>query len=171
MCRLGSAWKPPAKLGFFQPRPSKTKAWAVVVGLGQLRLGLGLGHGLWEKRIMWCHTLATQHWHNLNWWRRWVATIATHNEWQVMSCRAQDTSNIGMYFFSISFDVFTNYIFRELLYNDDDEEWTPSPHTTSDKWWAAGPKTHRLMCPEPLVYVFFQYLLFFLPITFLGIIL
>ena len=39
MWQLGSAWKPMAKLSFSQPRPSKTKAWAMLVGLGQLRLG------------------------------------------------------------------------------------------------------------------------------------
>ena len=49
MCRLGSAWKPPAKLSFPRPRPSKSEAWAVLVGLGQLRLGLGSGRGLWEN--------------------------------------------------------------------------------------------------------------------------
>ena len=54
MCRLGSAWKPPAKLSFPRPRPSKSEAWAVLVGLGQLRLSLGSGHGLWE--IFW-HTI------------------------------------------------------------------------------------------------------------------
>ena len=49
MCQLGSAWKPQAKLGFSWPRPSKIKARAVVVGLGQLRLGLHSGPGLWEN--------------------------------------------------------------------------------------------------------------------------
>ena len=54
MCRLSLAWKPLAKLSFPWPRPSKSEAWAVLVGLGQLRLGLGSGHGLWE--IFW-HTI------------------------------------------------------------------------------------------------------------------
>ena len=45
MCRLSSAWKPPVKLDIFRPRISKSEAWAVLVGLGQLRLGFGSSRG------------------------------------------------------------------------------------------------------------------------------
>jgi hypothetical protein len=55
MCWLGLAWKLPARLGFSGLQPSKTEAWAVLVGLGRLRLGLDLSRSLWEK----CHVRFT----------------------------------------------------------------------------------------------------------------
>ena len=45
MCRLGSAWKPRLRPGFFRLRPLKIEAQAVPLGLGQLGLSLGLGRG------------------------------------------------------------------------------------------------------------------------------
>jgi hypothetical protein len=45
MCRLGSAWKPRLRLGFFRLRSVKIEARAERLGLGRLGLGLGLGRG------------------------------------------------------------------------------------------------------------------------------
>ena len=120
MCWLSLAWKPLARLGFSWPRPSKTKAWAKVVGLGQLRLSLGLGRGLWEKNHVMSHpsNATTRHrdWQRLQWP---LATIATHDEWWVTSSRAQDMSFDKSWAIGMCFDFFTNYIILLPLGKDD----------------------------------------------------
>ena len=63
MCWLSSAWKPLVKLGFWWPQPSKIEAWAMLLGLGQLRLGFGFSCSLWEYYhvIMLSHLFSSPH--------------------------------------------------------------------------------------------------------------
>jgi hypothetical protein len=164
MCRLGSAWKPSAKLGFYRPRPSKTKAWAVEAGLGQLRLGLGLGRGLWEKNHVMSHPSNKCH----EWRDQPHNRVTDDDEWPPLP---HTTSNELYVFFFISFYFFANHITLLRLGKDDipvtvtntlDDRRTSRQHLAiQDEWRAAGPRARRLTCPEPLVCVFFYFFLFF----------
>ena len=67
MLRLGSAWKPRLKLGFFRLRPVKSEAQALGRAEGQLRLGFGLGGGFMyivhhdqtKKKLVYLSTFVT----------------------------------------------------------------------------------------------------------------